>query len=71
MEKAEYEIVDGKLLNYNDLTNNEKLKIYPDDTEDEVYKGNQYIFFEIFEKDYKFYTLRHWAPNLEESCAII
>ena len=54
---TDYKIIDGKLLNYNDLTNNEKLKIYPDDTEDEVYEGNQYIFFEIFEKDYKFYTL--------------
>lgn len=55
--RSDYEIVDGKLLNYDDLKNNETLNTYPEDTEDEVYNGNQYIFFEIFEKDYKFYTL--------------
>ena len=46
----EYEIVDGKLLNYNDLTNNEKLKIYQMIPRMKYIKEINIYFFEIFEK---------------------
>jgi len=56
-KKNDYQIVEGRLLNIEDLQSNKKLQSYPEDTSNAVKEENQYIYFEVFENNYNFYTL--------------